>query len=109
MTNRPDTLEQMVGQEEVLAQPAKTVVGKAELEQLLGVKRGTVYKWTARQVLPPADMVVNGQDAWWSTTILEWARTTGRERSRRDGYTASDDRADRCGRRSAKVQVDGSF
>lgn len=55
-----------------------TPVGGQEIAQLLHVKPTTVQQWKFRGLLPPADFVVNGMDAWSTATILDWAHETGR-------------------------------
>lgn len=54
-------------------------LGGAEVAGLLEVKRGTVRIWQFRGVFPPPDWEeVNGLPAWRRSTILRWARRTGR-------------------------------
>lgn len=54
-------------------------LGGAEVADLLEVKRGTVRIWQFRGVFPPPDWAsVNGLPAWRRSTILRWARRTGR-------------------------------
>jgi predicted DNA-binding transcriptional regulator AlpA len=55
------------------------VVGLAEIADHLGAKRGTVYKWRARGLLPAPDMTISGQPAWWESTINAWAAETDRQ------------------------------
>ena len=54
------------------------VVGPAEIAEMLDVRPSTVYQWRTRGILPPPDMQVSRQDAWWTTTIQGWAAETGR-------------------------------
>lgn len=54
------------------------VLGKLEVAARLGVTVETVYQWHARKLLPLADMQVAGADAWYESTIVEWARETNR-------------------------------
>lgn len=58
---------------------ALDVVGMSEIAELLGVARNTAYGWSRRRLLPPPDYPkVNGHQAWKASTILAWARDTGR-------------------------------
>jgi ParB-like chromosome segregation protein Spo0J/predicted DNA-binding transcriptional regulator AlpA len=50
----------------------ESVLGMAELAEYIGAKRPTVYKWQQRGQLPPADLTVSGQPAWYSSTIDAW-------------------------------------
>jgi predicted DNA-binding transcriptional regulator AlpA len=54
------------------------VLGKLEVAELLGVTVETVYQWHARKLLPAGDMTVAGADAWYESTIIDWAKETGR-------------------------------
>jgi hypothetical protein len=57
---------------------ARTPMGYAEIAAYLNVKPRTVNTWKARDILPPADLVVHGLPTWWDTTITRWADVTGR-------------------------------
>lgn len=55
------------------------VVGKPEIAKMLSVERSTPQQWVARNKLPEPDHPrVNGFDAWFHSTIRDWAITTGR-------------------------------
>jgi hypothetical protein len=54
-------------------------LGKQEIAALLGYPRGTVYQWAKRELLPPPDGRLSGQDWWWTETITCWAVSTGRD------------------------------
>lgn len=58
-------------------------LGMKEVAEFLRVKRTTVHQWNFREVLPPRDYTVNGLPAWKRSTIVAWARATGRTPSRR--------------------------
>lgn len=75
--------EYVIDAEESAAAPAPEVVremplGMAEVAELLEVKRGTVAQWRTRGVFPEPELTVGGSPAWWETTVLGWAETTGR-------------------------------
>jgi len=53
-------------------------VGPHEVAELLMVKRATVDKWRSRGVMPAPDFDLHGGPIWWRTTVLAWARRTGR-------------------------------
>lgn len=55
-----------------------TLLGVAEIAELLNVKRQTVSAWRYRGILPPADYTFAAADLWQRDTIERWARQTGR-------------------------------
>jgi uncharacterized protein YjcR len=60
-------------------------LGAAELAIMFGVQPDTIRQWRTRKnragetVLPRPDFEVNGKPAWRRSTILRWAKRTGRE------------------------------
>lgn len=54
------------------------ILGVTELADFLGVKATTVHVWGTRGHRPPADLTVNGHEAWHRLTIVKWAAETGR-------------------------------
>ncbi len=54
------------------------LVGIGEIAELLNVKRGTVGQWRHRGVLPDPDQMLLVTPVWWETTIIKWAKETGR-------------------------------
>jgi len=57
-------------------------VGAAEIAERLGVRGQTVHTWRQRKLMPQPRWTVSGQAAWDWSEIEEWARRTGRLRSR---------------------------
>ena len=57
---RPDTLLDMQG-----------------VADLLGVKYVTVRKWRERDIMPDPDYAL-AAPVWWQSTIVAWAKQTGR-------------------------------
>lgn len=57
---------------------ATDVLGMAELSDLLGVVRPTVYKWAERGLLPDPDFTVSTLPAWRKSTLRAWAEQTDR-------------------------------
>lgn len=55
------------------------IVGVREIAALLGVKEQTVRTWRYRKLLPEPDATVSGIPVWRRSTILRWAKETGRE------------------------------
>jgi predicted DNA-binding transcriptional regulator AlpA len=53
-------------------------VGAIEIASLLGVRRATVDQWRQRRLLPEPEWTVGGRPAWRESSILAWARSTGR-------------------------------
>ena len=52
------------------------VVGAIEIADRLDVKLRTIHTWrTARKIMPPADLIVNGSAAYIWETIVEWCLT----------------------------------
>jgi len=45
---------------------------------MFGVRRDTVDKWRTRDVLPEPDADLHAGPVWWETTLIRWARRTGR-------------------------------
>lgn len=58
-----------------------TPVGVVEIAELLGVRRATVDQWRQRDLLPVPEWTVGGRPAWRMSTILQWAKRTGRPTS----------------------------
>ena len=54
------------------------LVGIGEIAELLNVKRGTVGQWRHRGLLPPPDQMLKVTPVWWESTIIAWAKETGR-------------------------------
>jgi len=54
---------------------SQPVVGRSDIPALLGVAPARVYKWHERGQLPAPDFEVNGQPAWLTPKILQWAAT----------------------------------
>ena len=54
------------------------LVGIGEIAELLNVKRGTVGQWRHRGLLPPPDQMLKITPVWWESTIIAWAKKTGR-------------------------------
>ncbi len=52
--------------------------GIHEVAELFGVERSTVDKWRSRGVLPDPDENLHAGPVWWETTLIRWARQTGR-------------------------------
>ena len=75
MRARPDPAAELTERPEPVYGP---VVGPAEVAEIAEVQPSTVYQWRTRGILPPPDMQVSRQDAWWTTTIQGWAAETGR-------------------------------
>ena len=61
------------------------IVGLTEIADLLGVDRGTPRIWRYRGIMPEPDGWVSGYPAWRRSSIVKWARDTGR------GKTIPDD------------------
>lgn len=57
---------------------ADTLLGVQEIAELLGVQVRTVHQWQHRDRLPEAEATVSGLPAWRRTTVVGWARETGR-------------------------------
>jgi hypothetical protein len=57
-------------------------VGAAEVAKRLGVRGQTVHTWRQRKLMPPPRWTVSGLPAWDWNEIEEWARRTGRLRTR---------------------------
>lgn len=55
------------------------LLGIHEIAAMFGVRRDTVDKWRTRNVLPEPDEDLHAGPVWWETTIIGWARATGRE------------------------------
>jgi len=55
------------------------IVGVREIAGLLGVQEQTVRAWRYRKLLPEPDATVSGIPVWRRSTILRWAKETGRE------------------------------
>ncbi len=53
-------------------------VGIVEIAAWLEVRRGTCDRWINRGIFPEPDMRVSNHPLWWSSTISDWARATGR-------------------------------
>ena len=53
-------------------------IGVAEIAEMLGVKQRTVHQWHHRGILPERDFTVNDLPAWKPSTIIRWAKSTGR-------------------------------
>ena len=43
------------------------------------MQRDTVDKWRKRGIMPDPDEPLHAGPVWWETTIIQWARSTGRE------------------------------
>lgn len=61
-----------------MSETREQMLGLAEIAELLGRPRSTVYKWQARHQLPDPDQTVSGMAIWYQSTIVEWARETKR-------------------------------
>lgn len=59
---------------------AERPVGATEVAELLGVQRTTVEQWGQRPSsgFPAPEWTVGGRPAWRQSTIMTWARETGR-------------------------------
>lgn len=55
------------------------LLGIYEIAVMFGVHRDTVDKWRSRDILPEPDEDLHGGPVWWETTLIRWARRTGRE------------------------------
>ncbi len=55
------------------------LLGIHEIASMFGVQRDTVDKWRSRKLLPEPDETLHAGPVWWETTIIRWARSTGRE------------------------------
>ncbi len=55
------------------------LLGIHEIAAMFGVQRDTVDKWRSRKLLPEPDEDLHGGPVWYETTIIRWARRTGRE------------------------------
>tara|TARA_B100000029_G_scaffold244675_2_gene241814 strand:+ start:2300 stop:2617 length:318 start_codon:yes stop_codon:yes gene_type:complete len=57
-------------------------IGVYEISELLNVEPTTVSSWRQRHNLPKPDKLVNkgATPLWKTSTILEWANATGRNR-----------------------------
>ena len=75
MKARPDPAAELTERPEPVYGP---VVGPAEVAEIAGVQPSTVYQWRTRGILPPPDMQVSRQDAWWTSSITGWLIETGR-------------------------------
>lgn len=53
-------------------------LGMLEVSELLDVSPLTVQKWKQRELLPDAEWEVSGRPAWKRSTIVRWAKQTGR-------------------------------
>lgn len=58
--------------------PLDDLMGMPEIADYLAVRRGTVYAWRQRGILPPPDVKLAACDLWLRPTIDEWAKQTGR-------------------------------
>lgn len=64
---------------EVTDPPLPPLVGLREVAELLQVARNTANVWRTRNVLPAPEAIVSGEvPVWRRSTIVEWARRTGR-------------------------------
>ncbi len=61
------------------------LLGISEVADMFGVRRDTVDKWRTRDVLPEPDADLHAGPVWWETTLIRWARRTGREIGRPPG------------------------
>src|SRR5262245_23657937 len=57
-------------------------VGGAEIAQRLGVRAQTVHTWRQRKLMPRPRWTVSGLPAWDWNEIEDWARRTGRLKTR---------------------------
>lgn len=55
------------------------LLGIHEIAAMFGVQRDTVDKWRKRGIMPDPDEPLHAGPVWWETTIIQWARSTGRE------------------------------
>jgi len=55
------------------------LLGIHEVADMFGVQRDTVDKWRSRDLMPDPDEVLHAGPVWWETTLIQWARKTGRE------------------------------
>lgn len=55
-----------------------TLVGVAEIAELLEVRGGTVHAWRWRRIMPAPFAVISGRPAWRLDVVLGWADATGR-------------------------------
>lgn len=60
-------------------------IGIEDIAELLNVSRGTVQLWNSRvrAILPPPDRRVSNIPLWRKSTIVAWAKSTGRWGKRR--------------------------
>ena len=49
-----------------------------DVAELLRVEQRTVYVWQQRNRMPAPDETVANRKLWKRSTIVEWARSTGR-------------------------------
>lgn len=54
------------------------LIGLGEIAAMLQVKPKTPGIWRYRGVLPDPDMMVGNKPVWHRSTIVEWAKATGR-------------------------------
>lgn len=59
-------------------------VGVSEIAEMLSVEPSTVSSWQARKRLPKPDAFINkGRNKLWKTkTIIDWANSTGRNKTK---------------------------
>lgn len=55
------------------------LMGPDEVADLLQVTRNALAQWRCRRQLPAPDLVLSGLPIWHASTIVDWARRTGRE------------------------------
>lgn len=72
------TAEDIVHDPAIVKVGVEEPVGAVEIAARLDVQRATVDRWRQRDILPAPEMTVGGRPAWWWSTILRWARATGR-------------------------------
>ncbi len=54
------------------------ILGPAEVADLLGFSRGTIYVMRSRKTIPEPDVIASGGPLWFEKTIRVWAEKTGR-------------------------------
>ena len=77
-TSTPDLVADWE-RESVVADALGALVGPDEVAELLAVNRSTLAQWRHRDTLPAPDLTLSGLTIWHRSTVLEWARRTGRE------------------------------
>lgn len=56
-------------------------VGLSDIDERLGMAKGTAKHWNLRKLLPPPKWTVSGRPAWEWRDVEKWASKTGRLRT----------------------------